>query len=135
MCARAFVGQAVAAQEERSIRLAACRPDSIAVITKLGPVMTSLAHQRLRGSFGARACPTAVHRKAKTARSILGSRRRHPTRILSNIQEQGCLAALRRKGRLRALLTDIPVKGILNPRAGRLGATAYGMKQQTASTK
>ncbi len=58
-----------------------------------------------------------------------------PPRILSKLQEPAFLAAVRRKGRFQGLLTDIPVKVILNPQAGLLGAAAYGLNQQTSSTE
>jgi glucokinase len=53
-----------------------------------------------------------------------------PPRILSSLQKPAFLEALRSKGRFRALLTDIPVHVILNPKAGLLGAAAFGFDNQ-----
>lgn len=58
-----------------------------------------------------------------------------PPRILSTLEEPAFLAALRHKGRFQTLLTDVPVKVILNAQAGLLGAAAYGLNQQTSSTE
>jgi glucokinase len=55
-----------------------------------------------------------------------------PPRILSSLQKPAFLEALRSKGRFRALLTDIPVHVILNPKAGLLGAAAFGFDNREA---
>lgn len=54
-----------------------------------------------------------------------------PPRILSSLQKPAFLEALRSKGRFRALLTDVPVHVILNPRAGLLGAAAFGFDERS----
>ncbi len=53
-----------------------------------------------------------------------------PPRILPELHKPAFLEALRSKGRFRELLTDIPVYVILNPRAGMIGAAAYGFDHQ-----
>jgi glucokinase len=53
-----------------------------------------------------------------------------PPRILSALQKPSFLDAIRSKGRFRFFLTDIPVHVILNPKAGLLGAAAFGFDQQ-----
>jgi glucokinase len=55
-----------------------------------------------------------------------------PPRILSSLQTPAFLEALRSKGRFQALLTDIPVHVILNPKAGLLGAAAFGFDNREA---
>lgn len=48
-------------------------------------------------------------------------------RILSSLEQPVFLEALRKKGRFRKALTDMPVHVILNAKAGLLGAAAYGL--------
>jgi glucokinase len=55
-----------------------------------------------------------------------------PPRLLSSLQKPAFLEALRSKGRFRALLTEIPVYVILNPKAGLLGTAAFGFDKYTA---
>jgi glucokinase len=55
-----------------------------------------------------------------------------PPRILSSLQKPAFLEALRSKGRFRLLLTEIPVHVILNPKAGLLGAAAFGFDKGSA---
>jgi glucokinase len=43
------------------------------------------------------------------------------------LQKPAFLEAMRSKGRFRAMLTNVPVHVILNPKVGLLGAAAYGM--------
>lgn len=50
-------------------------------------------------------------------------------RILPSLKQPVFLEALRDKGRFRMTLTDMPVHVILNPKAGLLGAAAYGLMQ------
>lgn len=55
-----------------------------------------------------------------------------PPRILFSLQKPAFLEALRSKGRFRTLLTDIPVHVILNPKAGLMGAAAFGFDRHEA---
>jgi glucokinase len=48
-------------------------------------------------------------------------------RILVDLESPEFLQALRSKGRFRELLTKYPVHVILNPKAGLLGAAAFGL--------
>lgn len=48
-------------------------------------------------------------------------------RIISDLESPEFLEALRSKGRFREMLTKYPVHVILNPKAGLLGAAAYGL--------
>ncbi len=48
-------------------------------------------------------------------------------RILAEYQKPDFLPILRNKGRFDALLAKVPVKVILNPKAGLLGAAAHGL--------
>jgi glucokinase len=48
-------------------------------------------------------------------------------RIIHSLERPEFLEALRSKGRFRQLLTDMPVHVIMNPKAGLLGAAAYGL--------
>lgn len=50
-----------------------------------------------------------------------------PPRITSSLQRPEFLEALRSKGRFRQLLTAMPVHVIMNPKAGLLGAAAFGL--------
>jgi glucokinase len=47
--------------------------------------------------------------------------------ILDDLQKPAFLDALRSKGRFRQLLTDMPLHVIMNPKAGLLGAAAFGL--------
>ncbi|MCB9135452.1 MAG: glucokinase [Anaerolineales bacterium] len=49
-----------------------------------------------------------------------------PPRILSKLEEPAFLNALRHKGRFKAMLSNFPVKVILNAQAGLIGAAAFG---------
>jgi glucokinase len=51
-----------------------------------------------------------------------------PPRIISALQEPLFLESLRRKGRFRDTVTDLPVHVILNRKAALLGAAAYGVR-------
>jgi glucokinase len=48
-------------------------------------------------------------------------------RILADLESPAFLDALRSKGRFREMLTKYPVHVILNPKAGLLGAAAFGL--------
>lgn len=48
-------------------------------------------------------------------------------RILADLQKPAFLEALRSKGRFREMLANMPVHVILNPKAGLLGAAAFGL--------
>ena len=50
-----------------------------------------------------------------------------PPRILKELEKPTFLEALRSKGRFEQLLTDMPVHVIMNPKAGLLGAAAFGL--------
>jgi glucokinase len=50
-----------------------------------------------------------------------------PPRILSYLKQPAFLAALRNKGRFDEILGKMPVYVITNPKAGLLGAAAYGL--------
>jgi glucokinase len=50
-----------------------------------------------------------------------------PPRIIPSLQRPAFLDALRSKGRFRQLLTNMPVHVIMNPKAGLLGAAAFGL--------
>ncbi|HNY83932.1 MAG TPA: glucokinase [Anaerolineaceae bacterium] len=50
-----------------------------------------------------------------------------PPRILSELRKPEFLVHLKNKGRFVTLLSKVPVKVILNSKAGLLGAAAYGM--------
>lgn len=49
-----------------------------------------------------------------------------PPRILSKLEEPAFLNALSHKGRFKAMLSNFPVKVILNAQAGLIGAAAFG---------
>lgn len=49
-----------------------------------------------------------------------------PPRILSELKKPVLLNALRNHGRFKEMLTDVPVRVILNPQAGLIGAAAFG---------
>lgn len=51
-----------------------------------------------------------------------------PPRILSKLKEPAFLTALCNKGRFCTILSDIPVYVILNPKAGLMGAAAFGLR-------
>ncbi|MEY2817079.1 MAG: glucokinase [Chloroflexota bacterium] len=51
-----------------------------------------------------------------------------PPRILGLLQQPEFLATLRRKGRFEGLLTQMPVKVILNTKAPLMGAGEYGLR-------
>ncbi|GAB4549262.1 MAG: glucokinase [Anaerolineales bacterium] len=53
-----------------------------------------------------------------------------PPRILSVLQKPEFLATLRNKGRFQDLLTQIPVKVILNTKAPLMGAGEYGLRNK-----
>jgi glucokinase len=48
-------------------------------------------------------------------------------RIIKDLESPIFLEALRSKGRFRQLLTNMPLRVILNPKAGLFGAAAYGL--------
>ncbi len=48
-------------------------------------------------------------------------------RIIEHLKTPAFLNALRSKGRFRQLLTNMPVHVIMNPKAGLLGAAAFGL--------
>ena len=48
-------------------------------------------------------------------------------RIIASLEKPEFLEALRSKGRFRELLTDMPIHVIMNPKAGLLGAAAFGL--------
>jgi len=50
-----------------------------------------------------------------------------PPRILDFLKEKTFMNSFTSKGRLSYLLTDIPVKVILNPKAALIGAASYGL--------
>jgi glucokinase len=50
-------------------------------------------------------------------------------RILAELEKPAFLEALRSKGRFNEMLADIPVHVILNPKAGLLGAAAFGLSR------
>ena len=50
-----------------------------------------------------------------------------PPRILTHLQKPEFIRSLRRKGRFKEMLTEIPVHVILNSKAGLVGAAAYGL--------
>ncbi len=50
-----------------------------------------------------------------------------PPRILDQLRQPRFLAAFREKGRMRELLSSIPVHVILNPKAGLLGAASFAL--------
>ncbi len=50
-----------------------------------------------------------------------------PPRIIKDLQAPAFLEILRSKGRFRQLLTDMPVHVLMNPKAGLLGAAAFGL--------
>ena len=52
-------------------------------------------------------------------------------RIIEHLKTPAFLDALRSKGRFRQLLTNMPVYVIMNPKAGLLGAAAFGLAVQT----
>jgi glucokinase len=52
-----------------------------------------------------------------------------PPRILPALTKPIFLTSFRDKGRFRSLLSRIPVKVILNPKAALLGAACYGLEQ------
>jgi len=54
-----------------------------------------------------------------------------PPRILNELQKPEFLEAMVSKGRFRAILADMPVRVILNSKAGLLGAAAYGLRLVT----
>lgn len=51
-----------------------------------------------------------------------------PPRILGMLQKPGFLATLRHKGRFENMLTQMPVKVILNTKAPLMGAGEYGLR-------
>ncbi len=53
-----------------------------------------------------------------------------PPRILPELQKPAFLNALRGKGRFQSMLTNFPVKVILNVQAGLMGAAAFGFDHQ-----
>lgn len=53
-----------------------------------------------------------------------------PPRILKALEQPEFLGSLRRKGRFRDTVTEMPVHVILNPKAALLGAAAYGMSYE-----
>jgi glucokinase len=53
-----------------------------------------------------------------------------PPRILSVLKRGFFMEAFRRKGRMSALMSRIPVHVILNPRAALFGAACYGLYKQ-----
>ncbi len=53
-------------------------------------------------------------------------------RIINELQSPAFLEALRSKGRFRKLLTNMPVHVIMNPKAGLLGAAAFGLSDSAA---
>lgn len=55
-----------------------------------------------------------------------------PPRILAHLQKPAFLKALRRKGRFKEMLSEIPVHVILNSKAGLVGAAAYGLNLPVA---
>ncbi len=48
-------------------------------------------------------------------------------RIVEQLQKPAFLEAMHSKGRFREMLSNVPVRVILNPKVGLLGAAAYGM--------
>ena len=48
-------------------------------------------------------------------------------RIIGSLETPAFLEALRSKGRFRQLLTNMPLQVIMNPKAGLLGAAAFGL--------
>jgi glucokinase len=56
-----------------------------------------------------------------------------PPRILTHLEKPNFLEGFRNKGRLSSLLINVPVHVIINPKAGLLGAAAYGLAHLSSS--
>ena len=58
-----------------------------------------------------------------------------PPRILPLLENGRFMASFRNKGRLSALVSEVPVRVVLNPRAGFLGAARFGIDQATMRSR